>query len=54
MENNNPWVLHESTPKEDGEYNVRQDEWDDGKFTGVDVKNGKADRFFMNYEWQKV
>ncbi|NRA76706.1 MAG: hypothetical protein HRU18_00740 [Pseudoalteromonas sp.] len=52
-ENNNPWVFHETTPKEDGKYNAREDEWDEDKFTGIEIKNGRTDRFFMNYEWQK-
>ena len=52
-ENNNPWVFHEATPKEDGKYNAREDEWDEDIFMNIEIKNGRADRFFMNYEWQK-
>ena len=51
--NNNPWVYHEATPKEDGVYNAREDKYDDDIFTNIDVKDGRADRFFINYEWQK-
>ena len=53
-ENNNPWVFCETTPKEDGKYNAREDEWDEDIFTNVEVKHGRAERFFINYEWQKT
>jgi hypothetical protein len=53
-ENNNPWVFCQTIPQEDGKYNVREDEWDEDIFTNVEVKNGRAKRFFLNYEWQKT